>query len=153
MKNLKIVLMSLLVSLVSIVGMNAQPNKHKGGGEGHRPGPEQMMQHLDLTNDQQSQVKKLHLDSQKEILPIENQIGKKSAQLETLMSGGIANQSKIFNLIEEIGLLETSIKKEQAGTRLSVRELLTEDQQVKFDLMPHRQGRADRSPRGRHGQQ
>lgn len=153
MKNLKIVLMSLGIAVMSIMTIQAQPQRNNKSGEKHPDPAERMMQRLDLTEDQKTQIDQLHLSMQKDILPIENQIDEKAAKLKTLMSGGVSNQNEIFSLIEEMGLLEVSMKKQKVSTRLAVRELLTEDQQVKFDQMPHHPGeRGKGRSGGRQGQ-
>jgi Spy/CpxP family protein refolding chaperone len=152
MKNWKLILTALLISGVAVVGAQAQSHKHRGGEEGRRPGPEPMMERLDMTDDQKVQAEQLHVGMRKAVLPIENEIGEKAARLKTLMSGGAANENKIYDIIEEIGMLEISMKKEQASTRIAVRELLTEEQQVKFDQMPLKPGRRGRGPGAHHGQ-
>lgn len=108
---------------------------------------------LDLSDDQETQIEKLHLDLQKEILPIRNKIREKDAQLSTMMTEG-ADQTKIDQLVEEMGSLRTGIQKLRMNTHLKVRELLNEDQKVKFDNhFANRSGRGGpmMGPQGRHG--
>lgn len=136
----------------------------QGAGRGYGNGPGRaygigsdvkghMDEWLDLSDDQETQIEKLHLDLQKEILPVGNKIREKDAQLSTAMTEG-ANQAKIDQLVEEIGSLRTQMQKIRMNTHLKVRELLNEDQKVKFDnhfanRIGH--GRPMMGPQGRHG--
>lgn len=151
MKNWKLLLTALLVAGMSATIVQAQPHRNRDE-EGKRHGPDHMMERLDMSDDQKAQAEQLHLEMRKAMIPIENEIGEKAARLKTLMSGGVANQDEIYDVIEEIGMLEIVMKKERVTTRLAVRELLSEDQQVKFDQMPHKNGRRREGPGGRHGQ-
>ncbi|MEQ8715225.1 MAG: periplasmic heavy metal sensor [Cyclobacteriaceae bacterium] len=151
MKNWKLLLAVLLVAGMSASITQAQSHRQRDE-EGRRPSPDHMMERLDMTDDQKAQAEQLHLEMRKAILPIENEIGEKSARLRTLMSGGAANQDEIYDIIEEIGMLEISMKKERASTRLAVRELLSEDQQVEFDQIQFKHGGRRGGPGGRHGQ-
>ncbi len=104
-----------------------------GRGYGNGPGPMNRMESiLDLSDEQEQQIEKLHLDFQKETLPARNKIREKNAQLNTQITEGV-NQSKINPLIEEIGDLRTEIQKSRMNTHLKVRGLLTDEQKVKFD--------------------
>lgn len=87
---------------------------------------------LDLSDEQEQQIEKLHLNFQKETLPARNKIREKNAQLNTLITEG-ANESKIDQLIDEIGNLRTEMQKSRINTHLKVRDLLTDEQKIKFD--------------------
>jgi len=134
-----------LAAMMFLLGFeaNAQYGRGYGPGRGNGNGPDRgygdgsapmdrMEAWLDLSDEQETQIEKLHLDHQKEILPMRNKIREKDAQLNTMISEG-ANQSKIDQLVEEIGVLRTEIQKSRMNTHLKVRELLTDEQKVKFD--------------------
>lgn len=105
----------------------------RGNGNGYGPGHMDRLEGLlDLSEEQAAAVERLHLDFQKESLSVRNKIQEKNAQLNTLITEG-ADRSKIDKLVEEIGGLRTSIQKARIGTHLKVRELLNDDQKVKFD--------------------
>lgn len=144
MKNLKLVVMSMIMMLMYATIAQAQPSRDHMGGERRGAHPEHLMHTLELTEEQQAQVEQLHLAMEKRVLPIENELGEKTARLKTLMHGGSADQDEIFDMIDEIGLLETSIKKQRMANRLAVRDLLTEEQKIRFDRhAPGRGGRMD----------
>jgi Spy/CpxP family protein refolding chaperone len=137
-------------------GQGAGRGYGKGPGRGYGYGPGamgHMDEWLDLSDDQETQIEKLHLDLQKEILPVRNKIREKDAQLSTAMTEG-TNQAKLDQLVEEIGSLRTEMQKKRMNTHLKVRELLNEDQKVKFDIhFANRFGRGGpmMGPQGRHG--
>lgn len=55
----------------------------------------------------------------------------KNAHLNTLITEG-ADQSQINQLIDELGDLQTEIRKERISTQLKIRVLLTDEQKIKF---------------------
>lgn len=138
MKKWKMMITALIVSGFTIVNVAAQPHERGQRPSGGQHGPERMMEKLDLTDAQRAQVEQIHLDMVKESLDTQNKLGEKEAQLRTQMSGGVDNQSAIYDLIEEIGLLETELRKQRVTARLEVREVLDDDQKVKFDQMAMR---------------
>jgi len=125
-----------------------------GRGYGNEPDPGTRIETLlDLSDEQKEKIEKLHLDLQKETLPVRNKIREKNAQLNTLVTEE-AGQPKINTLIEEIGDLRTEFQKSRMNTHLKVRELLTDEQKVKFDnhfLNRFGRGGSMRGYFGRHG--
>ena len=151
MKNWKMILAVLVLSGATLVFVKAQTHERGHRSMHDRPSPERMMERLDLSDEQREQVKEIHLSMQKQTLDNKNLIGEKEARLKTLMSGDSDNESAIHDIIEEIGMLQTEIRKEMATSRLAVREVLDEDQRVMFDQMPlrpmGREGRFGHGPR------
>jgi Spy/CpxP family protein refolding chaperone len=94
----------------------------------------------DLTEEQQEQIKQLRTAHLKEILPIENKIREKAAQLNTLETSEKVDMVKINKTIEELGELKVTIAKKRAAHRQDIRKILTEDQRVIFDSMPGKRG-------------
>jgi len=137
---------ALLLIILSGFQVKAQtcrgygPQHHNGNGTGrmHHEGSgglNRMQLHLELSDEQLDQIKELHLNLQKEILPVKNKIREKWAQLHTLITEN-GNATQIDRLIEEIGNLQVSIDKQKVRTHLKVRELLTDEQKIKFDASP-----------------
>ena len=87
---------------------------------------------LDLSDDQIQKVEEIRLELQKESLPTINKIGEKRAQLKTLISES-GDIPKISLLIDEIGQLQISLQKQRVNHHMKIRELLTDDQKIKFD--------------------
>lgn len=89
-----------------------------------------------LTEDQETNIRQIHLDFQKQILQVNNQIREKEAQLRTQMTQDKPNQGQIDRLVEEIGTLRTAVIKARTAAHMKVRALLTEEQRIQFDQRP-----------------
>jgi len=103
----------------------------RGVGDGSGP-MSRMESALDLSDEQKTQIEKLHLDMQKELLPTLNELREKNAQLSTLISEN-ESESKINQLIDEISKFQATVRKGHISTHFKVRELLTDEQKIKFD--------------------
>jgi Spy/CpxP family protein refolding chaperone len=112
-----------------------RPDGRPEGKEGcHGKGPAPFIP--DLTKEQQASLKKLHLKSEKEILPIQNQIGELEAHLRTLTSDDNADIAQIDPIVDQIAGLRAKIEKIHIKERLDTRKLLTEEQRLEFDRQP-----------------
>jgi len=101
------------------------------------PGDEQFMPFLpDLTEQQKADIKKIHLKTMKEVLPLKNEIGEKEARLRTLMTADTPDLSAINKLVDEIGVLKTQIRKLELTAHLDIRKLLTDEQRLIMDSNP-----------------
>jgi len=87
-----------------------------------------------LTEKQETQMKDLHLEFKKNIMPIKNIIGEKEAKLHSLKSAEKADIAAINKQIEEIGNLKIQIEKEQAKLEQDIRKLLNDEQRLFFDM-------------------
>ncbi|MEM9389402.1 MAG: periplasmic heavy metal sensor [Bacteroidota bacterium] len=140
MKNSKLVLVSALslFMLASVESSFAQKRGEPGTGremtERRNQMPGNAMNRIpDLTDDQRTKLKALRTETQKQVLPLENQIGEKEARLKSLTTAEKADMKSIDNLIEEIGDLKVEIAKLRAATHQKVRAELTEDQRLFLD--------------------
>ena len=89
-----------------------------------------------LTEDQEASIRQIHVDLQKQILQVNNQIREKEAQLRTQMTQDKPNQGQIDRLVEEIGALKTTVAKARTAAHMKVRALLSEEQRLQFDQRP-----------------
>lgn len=116
---------------------NNQGNQHQ-----------RMLQYLELTEKQKEQVQTIHLNGQKAMLPLRNQIREKNARLLSLTTGDEFDETAVNTLITEISDLHASMMTMRISHRQEIRSLLTEEQQVKFDTfhlnMKNRSGRMGR---------
>lgn len=89
-----------------------------------------------LTESQKNDIKDIYFKAQKEILPLNNEIGEKEAKLRTLITVDNPDINEINKYIDEIGDIRTKIKKIEINAHLSVRKLLNDEQKLMFDTMP-----------------
>ena len=101
-----------------------------------------MADHLDLTDEQQQQMKDLRLAHLKKTSETQSQMKIKKAELEA----AIKSEKSVDQLIDEIGKLENKLLEARIKHRIDMRNVLDDDQKIVFDQM------ADRQPRrGHHG--
>ena len=136
----------MVAMLFATVTLSAQQMR-RGGGENHHPQMEQHQKgqrgmqergprgpHIpNLTEEQREQLHGFRVEMAKEVLPLENQIGEKEAQLKTLTTSEDYNASAVNNLIEEIGDVKTELEKLKVGQIQKIKSILTEDQLVAFN--------------------
>ena len=142
MKYLKTKL--LVLSLMLALAVSAQPlQKGQKNYHGERkaqkefknqPIEGQLKGLLNLTDEQQSALKKLQVTHQKEMLPLRNELGEKKAKMRTLQTAENADLKAINALIDEISLIKTKMAKAKAAKHQAIRKLLTEEQRLQFDL-------------------
>ncbi|MEQ8523708.1 Spy/CpxP family protein refolding chaperone [Gracilimonas sp.] len=109
---------------------------------------QRMLQYLDLSDEQNEQIQSIHLNGQKAMLPLRNQMREKNARLLSLTTGDEFDEAAVNTLITEISDLNASMMTMRISHRQQIRSLLTEEQQVKFDSfhmnMKNRSGRMGR---------
>jgi Spy/CpxP family protein refolding chaperone len=98
-------------------------NEQRGPGNG-----------LDLTDAQKEAFKQSKLVVQKQLQPLQNELGEAEAHQKTLMTAEKPDITAINKNIEKMGSLKTEMAKIQAKNRLDMRAQLTEEQRLKFDL-------------------
>lgn len=154
MKNiLKIsVLSALLIGLTVDVFAQQQNRKMQNRANGDCQGQmmnrgdkqgqnqQRMMTQLNLTDEQRAKVEEIHLNGQKGMIPLRNNIQEKNAQLRTLRMSDDYDEAAVNALIDEIGELRTAMMAMRTGHQQQVRELLTEEQRIKFDSMQQMRG-------------
>jgi Spy/CpxP family protein refolding chaperone len=131
---------AILLSVILLTGVNAQP----GGGRGYGPQhpdnqnfvPGQGMAQLfslDLSTEQQEQMKALRLEHYKVMKPLRLKMAELRAREQTLLSEEPADLKAINQVIDEQTRLMNQIWKNQVEHRLAIREILTDEQQMKLD--------------------
>lgn len=123
---LKKILLPAVVILTMPVIVFAQEGEHPGFKRLHG---------LDLTEEQQGQIEALTTETMKEHLPIRSRLQTMKAELDELLIAANPNRNAIDRKIDEMSDLRTEMQKARIDTRLRIRELLTDDQRVKFDAM------------------
>ncbi|MCE7992615.1 MAG: periplasmic heavy metal sensor [Roseivirga sp.] len=150
----------LMIATVSVQAQDRRQGPRQGGpgheqvekGErdgkkpGHPPIP-------NMTEEQQEQMKAIHLGIEKEALPIRNQIGEKEARLRTLVTAASYDERAVNKVLDEMGDLKASVKKLEIAGLQKAKEVLTEEQML--FLYKHmdkktgpKEGRGPKGPRG-----
>ncbi|MDR9417969.1 Spy/CpxP family protein refolding chaperone [Gracilimonas sp.] len=102
-----------------------------------------MMRMLDLTEEQREQIKEIHLKGQKEMLPLRNQIREHRAKLQTLTTGDNYDENSVSELVNEMSELHAKMMLKRISHRQEIRELLTDEQRIKFDTF-HMRNKANK---------
>jgi hypothetical protein len=99
-----------------------------------------------LTNEQKDQMKTLHLQFMKEILPLQTLLKEKEARLTTLECAEEPDIMAIHKQIQETGLIRIEIAQHEATNHQEVRKILTEEQRIMFDSRYIRKGDHPKKP-------
>ena len=152
----KILMLAVLLGLTTVV--IAQPRAREQGNP--FPGPKHEMQMdgqkgmmgngLNLTDAQKEAFKQNRLGMQKQLLPIQNELGEAEAHQKTLMSAEKPDMAAINKNIEKIGSLRVEMAKIRTKNRLDMRAQLTEEQRLKLDAFKGKTSRGG-GPQGMRG--
>ena len=108
-----------------------------------------MHDELNLTDQQQTQIEALALAHQKQMLTLNNQLRDLRTQMKLLITKDNPSTADVKKLADQIGQTTSQIAQEKANHKISVRNVLTAEQKVKFDMMTLKGG--DRMGRGGRG--
>lgn len=137
----KILMLAVLLGLTTVVvaqpkekeqGKSFQGSKHEMRMDDRKGGPENG---LNLTDAQKDAFKQNRMSMQKQLLPIQNELGEAEAHQKTLMSVEKPDLADINKNIEKIGGLKVEMEKIKTKNHLDMRAQLTEEQRLKFDTM------------------
>jgi Spy/CpxP family protein refolding chaperone len=94
----------------------------------------QMTRMLDLTEEQQSQILDMKLKLKKEVVPLQSDIERLRSELKLEMTADKFNEGKVKKLVQDISIKQQELKLSRIGHHRAVRDILTPDQQKKFDM-------------------
>lgn len=97
---------------------------------------------LALTDEQKEAMKKIRLETAKEVKPLKNELRELQAHQQTLATADNADMKAIYKNIDKMAEVKTKMEKIRAKQRQDIRSLLTEEQRLKMDQ------RIDHMPRG-----
>jgi len=148
MKRLNVVPVTIImIAVFTTLSMitYAQPFRDgRGGGHG--------FEMLELTDAQEKQIEDLHTVNMQEMLNAHNQIKVKEAELNVLQSAKKVDMKAVEAKIKEISVIKTEMEIKRANTHNEVRNILTDEQRVKFDMHHANRPRGNRGEmNGRHG--
>lgn len=152
----KVLMIAVLLGLTTVA--MAQPKEKEQGKAPLAPKHEMRMEHrnggpgagLELTDAQKEAFKQNRLAMQKQLQPIQNELGEVQAHQKTLMSAEKPDLAAINKNIEKMGSLKVELEKIKAKNHLDMRAQLTEEQRLKFDARKGQMKGGDgmRGPRG-----
>lgn len=103
-----------------------------------------------ITEQQKEEIKKIHLQTMKAQQPLKNEKDELQAKLKTLTTVDQPDTKAVNAVIEKIGSINTEMMKKRISEKLSIRNLLTEEQRIVFDAqsqkMKERRFDRDRRP-------
>jgi Spy/CpxP family protein refolding chaperone len=88
----------------------------------------------DLTQEQKDQLKALRLQEMKAMTRYKNQLDEYKAKLKTLTTSDNVNLKDVDKVIDQMGKIKLEMAKNKLSNRMAVRNLLTDDQKVLFDM-------------------
>ena len=137
----KVLMIAVLLGLTTLA--MAQPKEKEQGKAPLAPKHQMRMEHrnpglgaaLELTDAQKEAFKQSRLAMQKQIQPIQNELGEAEAHQKTLMTAEKPDIAAINKNIEKMGSLKVEMAKIRAKNQIEMRSQLTEEQRLKFDAM------------------
>lgn len=138
MKTKKLVILLLSVFFISSVSWAQRPMGMEGRSNKKAMMMNRNMQHNAqkenfLTDEQKEAVKKIRLETAKEVKPLKNQLHELQARQQTLTTDENADLKAINKNIDKISEVKTEMAKIMAKQHQEVRSLLTEEQRLKMD--------------------
>lgn len=130
----------LIITLIVATGFSvmAQPARPGKGVEG--PGPFLAERIPDLTEEQRDQIHELRKNFMDYSLEKRAKLKVLHSEYEYLLISDVQNLEALDKNIEERSALRTELMKEKTRMQLSIRELLTDEQQLIFDHRILKQG-------------
>jgi len=140
-KNIFMLLM--IASLVIATGLLAQRSERQ-----YRPkSPQTAAPDFGLSDEQMAKIEDLELKLEKELIPLKTQIPAIEANIKQELVAAQFNQSKVKSLIDQKVKIHSEMRLKQIINQRAVRDLLTPEQQKKFDLQVLKRGmRQHRGP-------
>jgi Spy/CpxP family protein refolding chaperone len=97
-----------------------------------------------LTDEQKEAVKKIRLETAKEVKPLKNELHELQAHQQTLATADNADMKAIYKNIDKMSEVKAEMAKILAKQQQEVRSLLTEEQQLKMDQRKDHMQRGER---------
>lgn len=92
----------------------------------------ELIDSLNLTEEQKTEIKKIDLNFQKELLGLKNNVEINQLEIKILFLETEPNLAKIRAKLEEIADLQTELKMKEIEEYLAVKSILTSEQQEKL---------------------
>jgi len=157
----------IALAIIMVVGTVSVQAQDQRGPHPQQDGKEQMQrgQHgpkrqgpppiPGLTDEQKDQMKDIRVETEKNVMPVRNQIGEKEARLRTLVTADSYDERAVNKVLDEIGDLKTEVEKIKVASLQKVKEVLNDEQLLVFykhmDKKGKGQGPGNRPGKGHHG--
>lgn len=133
----------MLIAVAIFMGTSIQaqnPNGRGMGPKGQGDGA-YMKQMLNLTEQQQEQIKTLKLEHYKAMKPFKAEMGELKAKKKNLMSQDVVDVKAVNKVIDQQTDLMSKMQKNQVKHTLAFREILTDEQQMLLDQKRRQAGK------------
>ena len=136
--KLKMIMAAALVLIIQTTALQAQQqemperDREEQRFRNHKQKPKGLPI-PNLTGEQEESLKALHIQLEKEALPLKNQLREKQARLQTLVTAENYDQKATEKVVEDIGELKTDLMKLKVSHDQSIRSLLTDEQLIFFN--------------------
>lgn len=127
------------------------PGRGQGMGPGMGPGPGRIKAELGLTDEQETQLRKLHLDQRKAQIRRRADLQVARMDLQELLAAKTVDDKAVAAKMKEINDLAAAGLKAHVDGQLGMRKVLTPEQVEKMKQLHNRPGRPQRQFRGRQG--
>lgn len=124
---------------LSASGQKKQEDKEKGTTE--VAAPKKSKDGMNLSDEQKQKMKDIRFKTEKEVLPLKNQLAEKKARLKTLTTVDKPDMNEINKTIDEMSALRSQIEKKRVASKMEVRSLLTDEQRLLFDMKGDMRGK------------
>ena len=123
----------LTAILISNVTFAQRPSANQNRQERQDRGRQFEAREDFLTDEQKEAVKKLRLETEKEIKPLRNELREAMAKQQTLTTADNADLKAINSNIDKMAKIKAEMQKVKAKQHQAFRAQLTEEQLIKFD--------------------
>ncbi len=144
MKSLAVLVLALIITGGTSLFAQRGPGMKPGAGYGMGFG-------LNLTEDQQNQMKEMRIAHMKEVQPVRDQLMELKAHQRTLMNTETPDQKSINKNIDEMTKLQNKLMKMGSGFHLKVKSILTDEQKVLMQSGQGQFGKFGQGMKGRRG--
>ncbi len=131
----------IMGALFMVASINAQrpgrgvPGQGRAFGDPCAPGSPRIasLQGLELSDEQQDQLKDLRLEHYKTMKPLRTKAAELRARQRTLLAEEEVDMGSVNKLIDEETELMNQIRKEQVAHRVEMKNMLTDEQLMKLE--------------------
>jgi Spy/CpxP family protein refolding chaperone len=148
MKTIGKYLGAILLTAVLATSVNTvSAQKHMNNKECAMNQKKMMCKKLNLTAEQEASFKKINTDVNRKILPLKNKLNELKARQRTLMTVDLVNRAAVIDVVEDICSTMKELYIIRTNKTIDLRNLLTEEQKMKFDNRTGKHHKGNRNRR------